>query len=75
MIVAGARHMPELLTVDEVAAFLRTTPQAIRHMISRGRLPGVVKIGRNVRVRSEDLRRSVGLLSTPPTNGSRGPKG
>jgi excisionase family DNA binding protein len=61
---------PELLTVDEVAAFLRTTPTAIYAMISRAQLPGVVHLGRRVLIRRDDLRRHVGLVSD-----SRTPKG
>jgi excisionase family DNA binding protein len=53
----------ELLTVDETADFLRTTPKAVYHMAERGQLPGIVRIGRRVLVRREDLRRYVGLLA------------
>jgi excisionase family DNA binding protein len=44
-----------LLTVDEVAAILRTTRVAIYAMVERGQLPGVVRIGRRVLVREADL--------------------
>lgn len=53
--------MPELLTVDEVAAFLRISVDAVRARIDRGALPGVVRLGRSVRVRRDDLRAWVGL--------------
>jgi excisionase family DNA binding protein len=46
---------PELLLVAEVADLLRTTPKAIYAMVERGLLPGVVKIGRRVLVRQDDL--------------------
>ena len=46
---------PPLLLVAEVAEFLRTTPTAIYAMIERGLLPGVVRIGRRVLVRRDDL--------------------
>lgn len=46
----------DLLTVDEAAAYLRVTPKAMRHMIDRGQVP-VVRIGRRVRVRREELRK------------------
>jgi excisionase family DNA binding protein len=51
----------ELLTIDEVALFLRTTPKAIRMRIDRGQLPGVVRLGRSVLVRRADLRKHLGL--------------
>jgi excisionase family DNA binding protein len=37
-----------LLTVDEVATFLRTTRKAIYVMSERGALPGAVRIGRRL---------------------------
>lgn len=40
--------VPVLLTVDDVAALLRTTPKAIYTMVSRGQLPGVCRIGRRL---------------------------
>ena len=46
---------PDLLLVHEVATFLRTSPKAIYSMIERGLLPGVVRIGRRVLVREDDL--------------------
>lgn len=52
---------PDLLTVRETADFLRTSEKAIRHMLDRGQLPGVVRLGRRVLVRRDDLRRHVGL--------------
>jgi len=48
-------HMPTLLTADEVGTLLRTSRKAVYAMVERGQLPGVVKIGRRLLVRSEDL--------------------
>jgi excisionase family DNA binding protein len=62
--------MNELLTVAEAADLLRTTPNAIRLMICRGALPGVVHIGRRVLFRADDLRKHVGL--TPRSDASDG---
>ncbi len=45
----------DLLTIDEVAALLRTTPKAVYSMIDRGQLPGVARIGRRLRIRRNDL--------------------
>ena len=61
MIDQGPRHpetaqsLPMLLTVDDVAQLLRTTNRAIYAMIERRQLPGVVRIGRRVLLRSADL--------------------
>ncbi len=53
--------MTELLTVPEAAHFLRTTAKAVQIMVQRGQLPGVVRIGRRILFRSEELRKMVGL--------------
>ena len=44
-----------LLTVGETAELLRTTRSAIYAMIERQQLPGIVRIGRRVLVRRDDL--------------------
>lgn len=46
---------PHLLTADEVAIVLRTSRGAIYAMAERGQLPGVVRIGRRLLVRRDDL--------------------
>jgi excisionase family DNA binding protein len=53
---SGDSALPLLLTVDEAAALLRTTPRAIYAMVARGQLPGVTRIRRRVLLRAEDLR-------------------
>lgn len=74
--VATPAAPPDLLTVDEAAAFLRVTPKAARGMIDRGQMPGLVRIGGRLRIRSADLRKSVGLPGRPsvlqaaPSSGS-----
>ena len=58
--------LPYLLTVEEVAAWLRTTPKAIYALKERGRLAGAVQRGRRLLVRRDDLLASlveVGALS------------
>jgi excisionase family DNA binding protein len=52
-----------LMTVPEVAEFLRTTPNAVYLLISRGQLPGVVHLGRRVLVRRTELREHLGLAN------------
>ncbi|MFN8176416.1 MAG: helix-turn-helix domain-containing protein [bacterium] len=49
-----ADALPDLLTVPEVAAYLRTTPAAIYQLFYRGTL-SPVQIGRRRLVRREDL--------------------
>jgi excisionase family DNA binding protein len=50
---------PALLTVDEVADYLRTSRAAVYHLVARGQLPGVVKVGRRVLVKRLVLEKSL----------------
>lgn len=52
---ACGRGLPMLLSADEVAELLRTSRRAVYSMLERGQLPGVVRIGRRVLFRSDDL--------------------
>jgi excisionase family DNA binding protein len=56
---------PSLLLVSEVATLLRTSPKAVYAMIERGLLPGVVRIGRRVLIRRDDLLHWLGQKSAP----------
>jgi len=47
--------LPYLLTVSEVADLLRTTNKAIYSMVDRAKLPGVVRIGKRLLFRRDDL--------------------
>jgi excisionase family DNA binding protein len=47
--------LPSLLTIDEVAAVLRTSRKAIYAMAERAHMPGLVRIGRRLLVRRDDL--------------------
>lgn len=49
--------LPDLLTVDEVAGYLRVGPGKVRELLRAGRLRGVQGLGRGWRVKREDLRR------------------
>ncbi len=45
-----------LLTIQEVAdQYLRTTPKAVRRLIERRQLPGIVRVGRRVLIRRARL--------------------
>jgi excisionase family DNA binding protein len=39
------------MTTAEAAELLRTTPGAIRHLVERGRMPGVRRFGRRILIR------------------------
>ena len=49
------QSLPLLLTPEEVGALMRTSRKAIYSMVERGQLPGVIRIGRRVLIRSRDL--------------------
>ena len=44
-----------LMTVAEVADFIRKSRNAVYAMVGRGQLPGVIRIGRNLRFRRDTL--------------------
>jgi excisionase family DNA binding protein len=55
-----------LLTIQEVAdQYLRTTPKAVRRLIERGQLPGIVRVGRRVLFRRDRLLRFLAESSVP----------
>lgn len=57
---------PYLLTVEEVAnQYLRTTRKGVWHLIQRGRIPGVVRVGRRVLVRRDRLIKFISESSVP----------
>jgi len=53
------------MTVDDVAELLRTTKRAVYAMIERRQLPGIVRIGRRVLVRADDLLHWIDQKSAP----------
>ena len=54
-----------LYTVSEAARFLHLSMVTVRRMTSDGRLP-VVRIGKNVRIRRDDLNQLVEISSPRP---------
>ena len=48
-------QLPPLLTVDDVAAYLRTTRHAIYAMVERQQLPRPFRIGRRLLIRRDEL--------------------
>lgn len=57
---------PELLTVEEVAELLRTTKKAVYLQAERKQLPGVVKLGRRLLFKRDEVRAAVGLEVKAP---------
>ena len=53
--ITDVEQLPFLLTVEEVAALLRTSRKAIYSRVERGLLPGVVRDGRRVLLHRDDL--------------------
>ena len=47
--------LPPLLTVDDVAAYLRTTRHAIYAMVERQQLPRPFRIGRRLLIQRDEL--------------------
>jgi excisionase family DNA binding protein len=46
--VISVHTLPDLLTPDEVAAWLKTTVQAVYAKAERGTLPGATRVGRRL---------------------------
>ena len=54
-----------LMTVPEVADFLRTSPKAVYAMVARGQLPGLIRIGWKLRFRRDALLDWINQKHTP----------
>lgn len=61
----GTCPMPMLLTVDDAAELLRTRKRAIYALIERRQLPGIIRIGRRVLLRADDLLNWLNQKSAP----------
>jgi len=57
-------ELPDLLTIEEAALYLRKSVGAIRQMLSRGQLPRVVVGNRSVRIHRDDLLAGIRRLDT-----------
>ena len=69
--ITDLNNLPALLTVEETAAILRTTTNAIYTMASRAKLPGAVHIGRRLLVRRSELLDFLNEGRVPPPARSR----
>jgi len=49
------QQYPTLLTIKEVAGVLQCSDKTIRRMIKEGAVPGVIRIGKAVRINGEIL--------------------
>lgn len=65
------KELPYLLTADEAAALLRTSRKAIYARAERGLLPGVVRDGRRLLVRRDELLRFLEEKRTASPGGIR----
>jgi len=54
--------LPTLLKVEEAALLLRVSRKAAYSMVERHQIPGVVRIGTRIRIRSRDL---IELIDSP----------
>ena len=70
--VRSARTLPDLLTPDEVAAWLRTTVKAVYAKAERGTLPGATRVGRRLYFLRADLLRLVEQGRVPHLGGPGG---
>jgi hypothetical protein len=65
-------ELPFLLTPSETATLLRTTQKAIYARAERGLLPGLVRDGRRILVRRDELLRSLsGVRASSPEGPQR----
>jgi excisionase family DNA binding protein len=69
--VTRVEDLPYLLTANEVATLLRTTLKAVYADVARNRLPGVVRHGRRLLFKRDELLRSLGEKRAPSPGGSR----
>jgi excisionase family DNA binding protein len=62
--------MNDLMTVPEVAEFLRTSPKGVRDMLHRGKLPRAKGLGRRVLIPREALLKLLGMAKLVASNDS-----
>jgi excisionase family DNA binding protein len=64
-------RLPMLLTAIDVADLLRTSRNAVYAMVERDQLPGVTRIGRRLRFRSDALLDWLNERRAPSPEGDR----
>lgn len=55
VLAAPSTNLPPVLTVEEVARFLRVERKTVYETIARGELPGVRRFGRIIRISTSAL--------------------
>jgi excisionase family DNA binding protein len=60
MVAMSREDLPLLLTAENAAELLRTSARAVYAMLERGQLPGVVRVGRRLLIRRDELLDSIG---------------
>ncbi len=70
--VPSPNSLPDLLTADEVASWLKTTVQAVYAKAERGTLPGATRVGRRLYFLRTELLRLVEQGRVPHLGGPGG---
>lgn len=52
---AGEQVPPRVMTVEELASFLRVNHKTVRDAIARGEIPGVRRIGTTIRIHTDTM--------------------
>ncbi len=65
------QEIPFFLTADDTAELLRTSRKAVYSMAHRGELPGVIRIGRRLLIRRDDLLRFIDESRAPSSKEKR----
>jgi excisionase family DNA binding protein len=65
MVAMSREDLPLLLTAENAAELLRTSARAVYAMLERGQLPGVVRVGRRLLIRRDELLDSIGGSRAP----------
>lgn len=59
--MSSPKDLPLLLTADDLAGLLRTTRTAVYALVERGQVQGVVRIGRRMLFRRDEVLTWLGL--------------
>ena len=71
-VVARSAALPDLLTPNEVAAWLKTSVKAVYAKAERGALPGATRLGRRLYFVRDELLRYVEQGRVPRLGGPSG---
>ncbi len=68
---AGSPALPQVLTVDEAARLLRVNRKTLYDAVRAGEVPGVVRLGRSIRIGRDALLRWMEGNGSPALGGDR----